>query len=302
MLKRALIRNTRRILHRFGYEIYKLEVGSPVTFTKDINHRSPPEPPPIDPIWPLPRDPNGLSDEAIRAKFAQYHDWFYAFEFEPELAFSRSDKHQGSPIHDNARFLQQFRHIMPFLIESQNGSLKGKRMLDVGCNAGFWSIQCALLGAEVVGFDAKAELIEQANLIKSIVGIDNVEFRVCDFWHMSPDALGGTFDVVFSSGVLYHLPKPLQVLELTKAMARKTILLDTAVSLSGAPIIELRWEEPYYAGSASVGGIVAFPSKSGIELMLRSLNLTKWFEIPIRTRDMPSNYLDGCRAAWLIDV
>ena len=64
---------------------------------------------------------------------------------------------------------------------------------------GFWSIQCALLGAEVIGFDARIDLINQANLIKSIVGIDNVEFKVLDFWDMSPQCLHGTFDVVLNS-------------------------------------------------------------------------------------------------------
>lgn len=302
MLKRAAMRTTRRILHHFGYEVYKLEIGTRGSITKDIDHRPPSAPPALSPIWPLPRDPNGPSDERIRADFANYPDWFYAFEFKPGLAFSRSDRHQGSPLFDNTRFLQQFRHVMPYVVGSQNGSLKGKRVLDIGCNGGFWSIQFGLLGAEAVGFDAKAELIEQANLIKSIIGINNVEFRVLDFWDMSPQALGGTFDVVFSSGVLYHLPKPLQVIERTKAMARKTILLDTAVSVSGAPIVELRWEERYYSGSAAVGGIVAFPSKSGVELMLRSLDFTSWFEIPVRTRDLPSGYLDGARTAWLIEV
>ena len=83
-------------------------------------------------------------------------------------------------------------------------------MLDIACNSGFWSLQCALLGAKVVGFDARGELVEQAKLIKAIVGADNVEFKVLDFWDMSPQALGGTFDVVLNLGILYHLPKPLR--------------------------------------------------------------------------------------------
>ena len=123
--------------------------------------------------------------------------------------------------------MQRFRHFMPYLVEAENGSLQGKRILDIACNSGFWSIQCALLGAEVVGFDSRPELIEQANLIKSIVGIDNVTFKILDFWDMSPQSLDGTFDIVLNLGILYHLPSPLEVLQLTKAMARmRFILLD----------------------------------------------------------------------------
>jgi len=64
---------------------------------------------------------------------------------------------------DPRRPLQRFRHFMPDLLASQGGSLKGRRILDIACNSGFWSLQCALLGAEVAGFDARPELIEQAN-------------------------------------------------------------------------------------------------------------------------------------------
>jgi tRNA (mo5U34)-methyltransferase len=132
---------------------------------------------------------------------------------------------------------------MPYLIAAQTGSLRGKRILDVARNSGFWSIQCALLGGEVVGFDGREELIRQADLIKSIVGAAKVEFRVLDFWDMNPQALGGTFDIVLSLGILYHLTDPLEALQLTKSMAREYILLDTEVYPSKEPVIRLRWEQ-----------------------------------------------------------
>jgi len=45
-------------------------------------------------------------------------------------------------------------------------------------------------------FDGREELIKQADLIKSIVGVEQVAFRFLDFWDMSPQRLGGTFDIV----------------------------------------------------------------------------------------------------------
>jgi predicted RNA methylase len=63
--------------------------------------------------------------------------------------------------------LQRFTHFMPSLVAAAGGSLAGKRVLDIACNAGFWSIQCALLGAaEVVGFDTRPELVEQAQVLR----------------------------------------------------------------------------------------------------------------------------------------
>jgi hypothetical protein len=36
--------------------------------------------------------------------------------------------------------------------------------------------------------------------------------------------------------------------------------------------------------------------------MLRHLDFTEWAEIPLRTADMPDDYLAGNRATWLIRV
>jgi len=198
--------------------------------------------------------------------------------------------------------LQRFRHFMPYLLEAQHGSIRGKRVLDIACNSGFWSIQCALLGAEVIGFDARTQLIEQANLIKSVVGINNVQFKLLDFWDMSPKSLDGRFDIVLNLGILYHLPTPLEALQLTASMAREHILLDTNVSVAAEPIIKLRWEEPTDIQNASARGIVGYPSRSAINLMLKHIGVAEWFEIPVRTNDMPRDYLDHRRTSWLVCV
>lgn len=244
----------------------------------------------------------GLSNDQIREEFAKYDLWHYAYVLEGGVSLSARHNDPGPLADAPERPLQRFKHFMPYLIAAENGSLRGKRILDIACNSGFWSIQCALLGAEVVGFDGRAELIQQANLMKSIVGADKVEFRVLDFWDMSPQALSGTFDVVLNLGILYHLNDPLKALELTKSMAREYILLDTDVYPSRESVIKLCLEEPIDIRNATHSTIVASPSKSSIDLMLRHVGVAKWFEIPLRTTDMPRDYLDDRRASWLIKV
>ena len=293
MIKQSI----KKTLRYLGYEIHSIK-----TFSQERAQVSITDPPSINPIWPLPRHSGGLSDEEIRGEFAKYDLWHYAYKFDGGLSFLAHHNNPGPNTDAPDRPLQRFRHFMPYLVAAQGGSLQDKRILDIACNSGFWSIQCALLGAEVVGFDARTELIEQANLIKSIVGVNNVEFRVLDFWDMNPQALGGTFDIVLSLGILYHLPKPLEALQLIKLMTRKNILLDTAVYPSNNPIVMLHWEEPSDIRKAVSSGIVAHPSKKSIDFMLSHIGAFEWFEIPIRTSDMPPVYLDQGRASWLIEV
>lgn len=255
------------------------------------------------PVWPLPHQAGGPSDEEIRAEFAKYPLWHYAYRFEGGLDFAVRHVFQDPLADSPERPLQRFRHFMPWLLQATGGTLEGKRVLDVACNSGFWSIQCALLGAkEVVGFDARQELIDQANLIKRIVGVRNVDYRLLNLWEMTPDALGGTFDVVLTLGILYHLPKPVEALERTKAMSRDYVLLDTSVFAAKAPLIFLKWEEPYDILSAVAAGVSMVPSRRSVEMILKHLKFREWTEIPLRTTDMPDDYLRGDRASWLIRV
>ncbi|MGP0066206.1 MAG: class I SAM-dependent methyltransferase [Isosphaeraceae bacterium] len=294
MIKNAI----HKIMHTMGYEARRIR---PDKTRLEPGSNSGSTPPAVDPIWPLPRRPGGLSDQEIRDQFARFPLWHYNYKFEGGLSFPISRKNADAISENPKRPLQRFRHFMPYLIEAMGGTLQGKRILDIACNSGFWSVQCGLLGADVVGFDARPELIEQANLIKSIVGLDHVDFRVLNLENMEPGTLG-QFDGVLNLGILYHLADPLAALVATKAMAKRAIVVDTTLWPSVQPIVHYFWEEPIDIRDASTAGIVGHPTKGAIELMLKHIGVASFREIPLSTTDMPSDYLEGQRASWLVDV
>jgi tRNA (mo5U34)-methyltransferase len=290
MLKELIRRGARRL----GYDILKVPRVERI--------RAVAGPPPAEPVWPLPRAEGGPGDAEMEAAFAAHPSWHYAYAFEGGLSFPTSHTNPGPDTNDPIRPLQRFRHFMPWLIDAAGGTLRGKRVLDIGCNSGFWSIQCALLGAEVVGFDARPELIAQANLLKRITGATGAEFRLLDFDRMSPGSLGGTFDIVLNLGILYHLPEPARALAMTKKMSRRHILLDTAVYPSDDFLVYLKWEEPYDIRMAAREGMVALPSRRSVELMLRHIGARRWLAIPVRSKDVPDVYRTNRRASWLVEV
>lgn len=84
--------------------------------------------------------------------------------------------------------------------------LAGKRVLDIGCNAGYMSFECKKLGAAyVLGIDddssTPASFIAQAEFCRGVLGLD-VDFRRLSLFEFEPDE---PFDVVLFCGVLYHL-------------------------------------------------------------------------------------------------
>jgi hypothetical protein len=79
------------------------------------------------------------------------------------------------------------------------------------------------------------------------------------------------------------------------------MLIDTEVHPSEESVVRLRWEEPENIRSATRSGIVALPSPSALELMLKDLGLTDWHAIPVRG-DMPRDYIEQRRASWLVKL
>ncbi|TIO63918.1 MAG: DUF1698 domain-containing protein, partial [Mesorhizobium sp.] len=92
--------------------------------------------------------------------------------------------------------------------------LSGKSVLDIGCNAGFYSIEMKKRGADrVLGIDFDVDYLTQARFAAEIAECD-IEFRQLSVYDVG--ALGETFDIVLFMGVLYHLRHPLLALDLIR--------------------------------------------------------------------------------------
>lgn len=90
--------------------------------------------------------------------------------------------------------------------------LSGKTVLDIGCNAGFYSLEMKRRGAKkVLGIDTDEHYLRQARFAAEIEGVD-VEFIKMAVWDIA--SLSETFDFVIFMGVLYHLRHPLLALDL----------------------------------------------------------------------------------------
>ncbi len=217
-----------------------------------------PGPPPVPPVWPLPIRGDGWSATTLQQRLDAFPEWHYAFRFDAGVGVDIRYR-SGAPARALDHPLQRFAHFMPPLVAAAGGSLAGRRVLDIACNAGFWSIQCALLGAaEVVGFDARPELVEQAQLLQSAVDAPNARFECVEFSDMTPARLG-TFDVVLNLGILYHLPDPLDALRRSLAMTSGLMLLDAMIDPRPRPSSSCAGRRP--ATSAARHGTASSPTR-----------------------------------------
>jgi tRNA (mo5U34)-methyltransferase len=90
--------------------------------------------------------------------------------------------------------------------------LKGASVLDIGCNAGFYSIEMKRRGAgRVLAIDSDEDYLAQGRFAARVTGFD-IEFRNLSVYDVG--AIGERFDIVIFMGVLYHLRHPLLALDL----------------------------------------------------------------------------------------
>ncbi len=171
-----------------------------------------------------------------------------------------------------------FAHVLP-------QDLRGRSVLDIGCNAGFYAIEMKRRGAgRVVGVDADPRYLEQARFAAEKAGAD-VEFRQMSVYEIG--RLGERFDLVLFMGVFYHLRHPLLALDLVREHVAADLMLFQSLQRGPDAVPDIPRDAPFddwdlfedpafprlsfveasYAGDPTNWFV---PNRAGVEAMLRS--------------------------------
>ncbi len=105
--------------------------------------------------------------------------------------------------------------------------LTGARVLDIGCNGGFYSIQMKQRGAEyVLGIDVDDRYLRQAEFAAQTLGLE-IDLRKLSVYDV--EQIAGDFDYVIFMGVFYHLRYPLFALDKIIKKMRGKLVFQTMV-------------------------------------------------------------------------
>jgi tRNA (mo5U34)-methyltransferase len=170
--------------------------------------------------------------DALRARIEALGPWFHNINLGG--VWTAPEHFLGD--YPNVKF-QRFAAHLPV-------DLTGKSVLDIGCNAGFYSMEMKRRGAErVVGIDSDDRYLEQARFAAETLGYDNIEFRNLSVYDVA--SLGETFDVVIFMGVLYHLRHPLLALDLIRSHVAGDMLLFQSMQRGSMEAPELQEDYPF---------------------------------------------------------
>jgi len=121
-------------------------------------------------------------------------------------------------------------------------AMAGRTVLDVGAYDGFYSFEAERQGAARVvaadrwawewpGSDARRNF-ELAHTVLA----STVESTWVSVEDLTPEAVGGVFDVVLFLGVLYHAPDPLGYLRRVRSVTGGVAVIETVVDLLDIPV------------------------------------------------------------------
>lgn len=151
----------------------------------------------------------------------------------------------------------KYRHFRASLPEN----MSGLNVLDIGCNAGFYSLEMKRRGAaRVLGIDTDEHYLRQARFAAEISGLD-VHFERMAVWDVG--ALQERFDLVIFMGVLYHLRHPLLALDLIHEHVAKDMLLFQSMQRGSREIAAV--EEDYDFNAAAPFDEPGYPKLHFIE-------------------------------------
>ncbi|MEM7530767.1 MAG: DUF1698 domain-containing protein [Chloroflexota bacterium] len=165
--------------------------------------------------YPWTQEPPTQQDpESLKTQIDSYHYWYQRI-------------YLGQNIYTIDGPAAYHEYVWSVVSNALPSYLDGASVLDIGTNAGYFSIQAKFRGAgRVVGVESIDDYFRQAELCRSVWDLD-IDYQLLDAHDVNK--IDEIFDIVIFTGILYHLKNPLQVLEEIGERCKDTIILETEV-------------------------------------------------------------------------
>lgn len=143
-----------------------------------------------------------MNKKELVKKIKKLGPWFQTIELEKDIVTTSiyPTSKRGKRLNAGDLFWPQLRKILPL-------SLKGKRILELGPDAGLYCVRASLEGASVVGIDKDSHCFSQAKFIKKY--FENKYDKILDVKYVQGNIEDidvekiGKFDIVIACAVLH---------------------------------------------------------------------------------------------------
>jgi tRNA (mo5U34)-methyltransferase len=233
-----------------------------------------------------------LDMEFLNRMIKELKEWTYHIEGE-----GFSTRNYGS-YNDNTILFHRYRRnlIISTVVKLLGQELPRCKIVDLGCNCGFFTLEMAAMGANFAyGLDFRVRNIQQASLLQHTFGVENVSFGVENVKDIA--RRGEQFDVVLNLGLMYHLSTPFEVMRSCFEMSRRFCVVDTITHQEPFAGYHVLAKDP----QISIEGDLQFelqPTCRGIIETMRLAGFQHIYEICLDAKNIDL-YSDGSRRCFV---
>lgn len=161
-----------------------------------------------------------MTREEILSELERLQPWFHCIDLGDGIS-TKTESVMGEPVNHPHGPWQIVGKCLP-------ADLRGKTLLDVGCNAGFYAFEAKRRGAaRVLGVDGQRQHVRQALFVRKVLGLE-AEFRRMNVYELDPQTTG-QFDITLALGLIYHLKHPILALENLFRVTKELLVVETAI-------------------------------------------------------------------------
>jgi tRNA (mo5U34)-methyltransferase len=210
--------------------------------------------------------------------------WFYRYQLPSGRETELYIPEEIEQIHQT-RAEMMMTALQPYL----HGGSGKPTAIDLASHQGFFSLKLAPHCRNVRGLEYQQRHVDSANLMKDVLGFQNVEFVQENLETMAPGKYEPA-DIVINFGLMYNLENPLAVLRRAREMTKKVLLIETQTTIldlegavdsghhSGTNYMHGYWG--VFAGNpdnidGSASDIVFYPSPKGLMWVLQRLGFSQ---------------------------
>ena len=171
------------------------------------------------------------------------------------------------------------------------------RIVDLACLEGQYAIEFGIQGATVIGIEGREANIQKAIFAKEVLGVNNTTFIQDDVRNLSVEKYG-LFDVVFCSGILYHLDVPdvFNFLDSIAQVCNGFAIIDTHISIN--PTVSFVHNNYTYNGEYYIEHTQNSSKEERLNLKWASLDNEKAFWL---TKASLYNYLKRSGFSYILE-
>ncbi|HLJ51274.1 MAG TPA: DUF1698 domain-containing protein [Bryobacteraceae bacterium] len=161
-----------------------------------------------------------MTEAEVRSGIERLGPWFHSIDLGNSIS-TKTRSVVGEPADHPAPTWQIISRCLPL-------DLTGKTVLDVGCNAGFYSVAAKRRNAaRVLGVDAQRGQVRQAKFVRRVLGLD-IEYERVSVYDLDPRQMG-RFDITLALGLVYHCKHLVLALEKLFHVTKELLILETAI-------------------------------------------------------------------------